>query len=94
MRITDLVWLDELVGKIEAKHGVFQGEVDEVFSRKPKIRRMKKGRFRGEDVYRALGRTEAGRYLAVFFIHKRTGAALILSARDMDRKERKIYAAK
>jgi len=55
---------------------------------------MKKGRFRGEDVYRALGRTEAGRYLAVFFIHKRTGAALILSARDMDRKERKIYAAK
>jgi len=41
-----------------------------------------------------LGRTEAGRYLAVFFIHKRTGAALILSARDMDRKERKIYAAK
>jgi uncharacterized protein len=94
MRITDLVWLDEFVEKIEAKHGVFQWEVDEVFTGQPKIRKMKKGRFRGEDVYRALGRTQAGRYLAVFFIHKRTGAALILSARDMDRKERKIYAAK
>ncbi|MGE0825313.1 MAG: BrnT family toxin [Candidatus Binatia bacterium] len=94
MKITDLVWLDEFIEKIEAKHNVFQWEVDEVFTRKPKIRKMKKGRFRGEDVYRALGRTEAGRYLAVFFIHKRTGAALILSARDMDGKERKIYATK
>lgn len=80
--------------KIEAKHGVLAWEVDEVFTRKPKIRKMNTGRFRGEDVFRALGRTEAGRYLAIFFIHKRTGAALILSARDMDRKERKIYAAK
>jgi hypothetical protein len=94
MRITDLVWLDEFVEKIEAKHGVLQWEVDEVFTGKPKIRKMNKGHFRGEDVYRALGRTEAGCYLAVFFIYKQTGAALILSARDMDRKERKIYAAK
>lgn len=94
MRITHLVWLDEFVEKIEAKHGVLPGEVDELFTGKPKIRKMNKGRFRGEDVYRALGRTEAGRYLAAFFIHKRTGAALILSARDMDGKERRIYAAK
>jgi uncharacterized protein len=71
-----------------------QWEVDEVFMGKLNIRKMKKGHFRGEDVYRALGRTGAGRYLAVFFVHKRTGAALILSARDMDRKERKTYAAK
>ena len=85
MRITDLVWLDAFVEKIETKHGVVQEEVDEVFARKPKIRKMKKGRFQGEDVYRALGRTNDGRYLTVFFIHKRTGAALILSARDMDR---------
>jgi uncharacterized DUF497 family protein len=94
MRITDLVWLDEFVEKIETKPGVFQWEVDEVFTGGPKIRKMKKGRLRGEDVYRALGRTEAGRYLAVFFIHKQTDAALILSARDMDGKERRIYAAK
>jgi hypothetical protein len=46
---------------------------------------------RGEDVYRALGQTDAGRYLVVFFIHKLTREALILSARDMDHKERRSY---
>jgi uncharacterized DUF497 family protein len=40
------------------------------------------------------GQTEAGRYLTVFFIHNRMNKALILSARDMDEKERKSYARK
>jgi len=53
---------------------------------------VEKGHFRGENVYRALGQTEAGRYLVVFFIYKLTQEALILSARDMDRKERRVYA--
>lgn len=53
---------------------------------------MNKGHYRGEDVYRALGQTEAGRYMAIFFIHKLTHEALILSARDMDDQERKSYA--
>ena len=44
-------------------------------------------------MYRVLGRATAGRYLVVFFIYKRTGAALMLSARDMERKERRIYAS-
>ena len=43
----------------------------------------------GEDLYAALGRTESGRYLIVFFIYKLSGEAFILSARDMDDKERK-----
>ncbi len=42
-------------------------------------------------MYRALGQTDAGRYLVVFFIHKLTREALILSARDMDHKERRSY---
>jgi uncharacterized DUF497 family protein len=94
MEITDLIWLDEVVDKIESKHHVTQAEVEQVFSSKAKIKKMLKGRFRGEDVYRALGRTAVGRYLTVFFVHKRTGEALILSARDMDRKERRSYAKK
>jgi len=32
------------------------------------------------------------RYLVIFFIHKLTREAMILSARDMDNKERKSYA--
>lgn len=42
----------------------------------------------------ALGRTEAGRYLAVLFILKLNDEALILSARDMARNERKHYGRK
>jgi uncharacterized protein len=49
---------------------------------------------RAKMFYVALGRTEAGRYLSVLFIYKLTREALILSARDMARKERKIYGKK
>lgn len=94
MKITGFIWLDEIIDKIESKHNVTQAEVEEVFAGSPKIKRMLRGRFRGEDVYRALGQTQAGRYLTVFFIHKITGEALILSARDMDKKEKKNYGKK
>lgn len=33
----------------------------------------------------------AGRYLTLFFIYKPNNLALIISARDMDEKERKLY---
>ena len=39
-------------------------------------------------MYSASGQTDAGRYLIVFFIHKQDNTALILSARDMDKKEK------
>lgn len=94
MRISEIIWLDDVVDKIEVKHHVTQREVEEVFEIKPKVKKMRRGYFRGEDVYRVLGKTEVGRYLTVFFIHKRIDKALILSARDMDEKERKIYAKK
>ncbi len=92
--VTNLIWLDEFVEKIETKHEVTPEEVEAVLNGKPKIKKMNKGRFRGEHVYRALGQTEAGRHLTVFFIYKRTHQALILSARDMDTKERRQYASK
>jgi uncharacterized DUF497 family protein len=44
--------------------------------------------------YSAWGQTDAGRYLIVFFIHKSANTALILSARDMDDKERQRYERK
>lgn len=94
MEITDIIWLEEVIDKITSKHNVTPEEVEQVFVSKPKFKKMHKGRFRGEDVYRVLGKTAAGRYLIVFFIHKHSGEALILSARDMDRKERKNYAKK
>ena len=94
MKITELIWLDEVIEKIKSKHHCLPTEVGEVFADKPMVKKMHKGYFRGEHVYRVLGQTEAGRYLTVFFIRKRTNGALILSARDMDEKERKSYARK
>jgi uncharacterized DUF497 family protein len=94
MKIRGLIWLEEVVEKIETKHGVYKEEVQDVISRRPKIKKMRSGHFNNEHVYRALGQTETGRHLTVFFIHKATQEALILSARNMDEKERKSYAQK
>lgn len=45
-------------------------------------------------LHAALGRTDPGRYLIVFFVHKKTRQALIISARDMTKAERRRYEKK
>lgn len=94
MKIEDIIWLRRFVDKLIIKHHVDIEEVEEVLSNKPKIRFAKKGDRVGENVYMALGQTDAGRYLAVVFIYKKTKEALILSARDMKDKEKKQYVKK
>ena len=89
MYIVDIIWLQEIIDKISWKHNVTQEEVEEVLFGKSLYRKVQKGHIAGEDLYAALGRTESGRYLIVFFIYKLSGEAFILSARDMDDKERK-----
>jgi uncharacterized DUF497 family protein len=94
MKIVGFLWLPEIVEKLVVKHQVDIREVEETFANYPKIRFMEKGKRTGEDVYIALGQSDAGRYLAILFIYKRNHKAFILSARDMARKERKIYGRK
>ncbi len=94
MYIDDFIWLPDIVEKLYIKHHVTQDETEEVFFNKPRYRFVESGHRPGEDVYSASGQTDAGRYLIVFFIHKATNAALILSARDMDEKERRCYERK
>ena len=94
MRIEGVIWLRDIVDKLAFKHHVETDEVEEVLNGKPKFRFVEKGERRGEDVYLALGQTDAGRYLSVLFIYKKTKDALILSARDMARKERRRYGRK
>jgi uncharacterized DUF497 family protein len=94
MNIVGIVWLRDIVDKLIRKHQVETYEVEEVLENNPKIRFVDKGEREGEDVYLALGRTDAGRYLAVLFIYKQTREALIMSARDMAHKERKQYGEK
>lgn len=97
MKISGIVWLEAIVEKLASKHGVAPDEVAEVFANQedlPKFRFVENGTREGENVYMALGQTEAGRHLAVLFIHKKTHQALVVSARDMAAKERKLYERK
>ena len=94
MKIEGIIWLGNIVDKLSVKHHVETYEVEEVLNVNPQFRFVEKGDRKDENVYMALGQTEAGRYLTVLFIYKRTKEALILSARDMATKERKMYGRK
>jgi uncharacterized DUF497 family protein len=92
MNITHIIWLTRFVDKIESKHGVSTDEVEEMLTNHPRIQRIERGVLEDEDLYRATGQTEAGRFLVVFFIYKGRGRALVISARDVSQRERKNYA--
>lgn len=89
-----LIWLREIVDKLAVKHRVEPHEVQQVLANTTQFRFIEKGERRGEDVFIALGQSDAGRYLAVLFIYEKRREALILSARDMAAKERKQYGKK
>ncbi len=91
MRITGVVWLESIVNKLEEKHRVTPEEVEELFSSRPRFRHIQRGKVAGEDLYSAMGQTDNGRYLVVFFVYKHNQNAIVISARDMSAKERKLY---
>ncbi|MCP4665401.1 MAG: BrnT family toxin [Deltaproteobacteria bacterium] len=94
LTIDDIIWLDRIVEKLAWKHDVLPSEVEEVLTGHCRVFRKEKGKVDGEHLYNALGRTEAGRYLSVFFIKKLGNNALIVTARDMNSSERKRYGKK
>lgn len=91
MKINGIAWLQDVIEKIHRKHGVEPDEVEDVLGGDARMRRIEAGHVRGEDLYVAAGRTRAARYLLVFFVHKRSGEALIVSAREMTRREKRRY---
>ena len=91
MKINRVTIVRTFVEKIERKHQVTTDEIREVFDNFPHFRKLEKGHIAGEDVYGAYGQTSGGRYLSVFFVYKLSQDALVISARNMDRKERKRY---
>ena len=94
MKVTGIIWLRNVVDKLQWKHNVTTDEVEEIFYRSPRYRFIETGDVAGEDLYAALSQTESGRYLVVYFVHKATGEALIVSAREMTKKERRTYGKK
>jgi len=92
--ISDIIWLDTIVEKLAWKHRVLTNEIEEVLTGQCKILKKETGKVEGEHLYNALGRTKNGRYLSVFFIKKLSNKALIITARDMNFRERKRYEKK
>ena len=94
MNVQDIIWLADVEEKIIHKHRVKTDEVEQVLQTNCHVRFMERGNRPGEDLYVAFGQTTSGRYLAVYFILKRSRAALIVTARDMTDKERRSYGKK
>jgi hypothetical protein len=46
LKIADFIWLEEIVEKLEVKHGVVPEEVEEIFANRPRITRMERGAFK------------------------------------------------
>lgn len=94
MVIETFIWLPQFEDKIIRKHDVFPDEVEEVFLNKPRYLFQQKGHVADEDLYLALGQSDSGRYLVVFFVLKSRHRALVISARDMNQAERRRYGRK
>ncbi len=87
---TGFQWDEGNADKNWERHQVTCGECEEVFFNEPLVAVPDSAHSQRESRCFALGRTSADRHLfLVFTIRER--AIRVISARDMSRKERKIY---
>jgi len=70
MKIKGIIWMRHIVDKLAFKHHVTTEEVEEMLRNNPRFLFVEKGERKGENVYMALGRAEAGCYLTTLFIYK------------------------
>ena len=91
-RILGFEWDDHNAHKIRLKHSVGQFEAEEPFFNAPLLVVADETHSQSEPRYHALGKTSTDRFLHITFT-LRAGNTLIrvISARDMHRKERKVY---
>ncbi|CAG0945493.1 hypothetical protein ANRL1_02382 [Anaerolineae bacterium] len=94
MNIENVIWMRSVVDKIMRKHDVMPDEVEQLFAGHPRFRFIEKGKTEGEDMYAAMGQTDEGRYLIVYFIRKSPIEALVITAREMESGERGRYGKK
>jgi uncharacterized DUF497 family protein len=72
------------------KHKVSEGEAEQAFLNEPLLLWEDKKHSEQENRFWALGRTDQGRHLFVVFTIRKN-LARIISARNMNRKEREAY---
>ena len=78
--------------KNEDSHGVSQSEAEQVFFNAPLLILEDVKHSHAEQRFHALGKTEPGRRLHLTFTTRADGKKIrIISARDMNRKEKAIY---
>jgi uncharacterized DUF497 family protein len=83
-------WDEGNLDKNLIKHNVENWECEQIFFNEPLIVLDDPGHSRSERRWAAFGRTDAGRLLVVIFT-KRGDLLRVISARDMNKKERKFY---
>jgi hypothetical protein len=85
-RIEALEIDDHVLDKIEFKHGVPLREVEEAcYSRRRHVRRGREG------LYKVFSQTDAGRYVLVVLAELGGGIWKVVTAREMNEKERRLY---
>jgi hypothetical protein len=90
-RITGFDWDRGNTLKNE-KHGVTMLEAEQMFFVAPLVITPDERHSKTEPRFRALGQTLLGRRLVVIFTLRAGGTRLrVISARDMHRKERRVY---
>lgn len=74
------------------KHGVSMAEAEQVFFNVPLLLLADEQHSRQEPRHHALGRTDERRMLHITFTLRKAGSLIrVISARNMQRKERAIY---
>ena len=87
---TGFQWDEGNAEKNWIRHGVSQGECEEIFFGSPLLVVVDRTHSKAERRYYALGQTDAGRGLFLVFTI-RADLIRVISARDMNRDERKEY---
>jgi uncharacterized protein len=86
LRIDALEIDDDILDKIEAKHGVAFDEVEEACYEPG--RHVRRGR---DGLYLLFSQTYAGRYLLVVLADRGRGVWQVVTARQMTEQERRLY---
>lgn len=90
INLTGFDWDESNREKNWEKHGVLAGECEEVFFNLPLLLQPDPAHSQREPRVYVLGHTTAGRRLFIAFT-VREDKICVISARDMSKKERKIY---
>jgi len=77
---------DHILEKIESKHKILYGDIEEVcFSETFHVRKGRDG------LYKMFGKTLAGRHILIVLVNKGSGEWKIATARAMTEKEKRLY---